>query len=357
MGDITIMKNSKKILLLSSMFLLTGCGPDVSLPKNYEEVDTSNVTEVTMFNKKLSTAESITSKAVKTSGVQVKTSLDLDEFAISLGSSSSFIKLKDVSCYLTTAIKSSTGNYNDIAAYVEVSNFDFKFEIASGSTKMSLEAKDIDFEMYIYNGDLYYDASDRDIKTFLYSVVDTAAELSDKSTSKEVSSAKNEIDKALGKKKISGFVSEYGDELFSYFTPSSSLSSGSINSSNESISSITNYASIFTKSLDSILENDQTRKATTYLDYKTGSGVAIGFDSEKLDKSTISSLGANASMDCAFALVYDEDGLFSKYALKCDFELSDSESSILIDDLEYEVTAKYKNFSVKTPTTKDYSAL
>ena len=329
---------SKKIILaISSLGILTACGPDYSIPSSYKRVDMNNRNELTIFEQKLSDADAITSKQMSVQ-TEIDFSLEMDEFLICSGdllSYSSSIRIANVNCDLKYTFAKNGISFKDRIEILEIKDLSFNLEMTNNKQTISLKANDVDFCYYLVNGNLYWDASDSDLKKFVYAILD----LDTSSTAlKEMNALKANLDSFFGKYYIENAENIIDVEDFSLSSITDNLDNSF--SYQNIINSLISSSSSYDIGDSFILAYDENSK-----------GVAFGISSNNLDLSKYKDI---KKYDCEMGVVFNEEGLLERAAFSCDLDLSNGSNIILIDDAEFTLNLKYDNIVPVVPNFKKY---
>lgn len=304
------MKNKAKLLLLPASFLmLTACGTsaNTSIPRGYTEVDVTDAAAREAFFNKVAEDVGLTyDKAME--GFKAKGSVSLKEFSYSKSRSyvypqspennqsmSNSFKISDAKAEYTVGLIGLKDGIKNAKAMVEISNLGFKYEMTENGKTHTLKASDVDATVYYSDGNVYMDFSDKDLKNFVYDVIDFSY-IDSNASSSQIQRDKDQAAKYFGK-----FVQKnvVDDVDISRYLPAS------LNS--ETLRSV---ASVLNEGFQEVLKNDKVKNLLKLYEDKNSKGVAIGLG---LTSDPVEVDGAMVSGDLAASIAFDKQGIFKSF--------------------------------------------
>jgi len=338
------MKSKSKLLLLPASFLLlTGCGTsaNTSIPRGYTQIDKADPAARQAFFDKVGDDIALTyAKGVE--GFLGEGSFSFKELSYSEVMSSgktNYFKVTDFDCDYSVGLVGLNEGVSKAKAMIKLENVGFKFELRMDDKTYNLKASDLDAAAYYVDNTVYYDLSDKDVKTFVNDVIDFTYAVNDRSSKTDrIAEDKAEAAKYLGKYYIKGReVEDIAEDI------PTALSSSDIKSLKKLVSS----------GFEAILAEDKVKDLLILSEDKNSKGAAIGL---ALTSDPVEVEGASVSGDLAASLVFDKEGLFTRYGFAGNVNVSKSKISFKLSKLDLGAEFKYGTNSVKLPSFKDYSA-
>lgn len=337
------MKNKSKLLLLPvSLFLVTGCATaNTSIPRGYTDVDKSDVAAREAFFNKVSDDIALTyAKAAE--GFSMEGSFGIKELYYKKGANNSF-RLSNFEADYSFGLVGLNEGTNKAKAMLKVENLGFKLNIVDDGKEYSIKASDLDAAAYYTDSSLYYDLSDKDIKNFVNDAIKLDYEMDGKADKKdEIAAEQEKAAKYLGKYYIKGSssVENVVDDI------PTGLDAETKAEIKETISEV----------FEGLLAQDKVKDLLTLAEDKNSKGAAVAF---ALSSEPVEVEGMKVSGDLAASVVFDKEGLFSRFGFAGSVEASDAKDAndgaqIKLSKLDLGANFKYGANSVKLPNFSDY---
>lgn len=347
------MKNKSKLLLLpASLLLLSGCGAsaNTSIPRGYTDVDKANPEARDAFFAKVAEDISLTySKGVE--GFLAEGSFSIKELSYSMTGSQS---KKDES-YMITNVKADytiglvglNEGTSKAKAVVKVENAGFNLVLNTDNKEYTLVAKDLDVAAYFVENTVYFDLSDKDVKNFANSVIDfNYATEGESDKVDEIAKKKENVEKYLGK----------------YFVKDNNDVGDIANNIPKALTSeeIGKIKSTMAEVIEEILANDKAKDLLILSEDKNSKGAAIGV---AMTSEPVEVDGVKASGDLTASLVFDKEGIFSRFGFAGNLDVESKSSTgtkketFKLNKLDFGASFKYGTNSVKLPNFSDYAEL
>ena len=338
------MKNKSKLLLLPASFLLlTACGSsaDTSIPKGYNAIDKANPEARQAFFDKVGDDIALTyAKAVE--GFMAEGSFSFKELSyqekMSSGRTNS-LKITDFEADYSFGLVGLNEGANKTKAVLKLEDVGFKVEVKTENGTFKLNASDLDAVAYYTNSTLYFDLSDRNIKAFVNDAIDFSYAVEGRSNRADsIAEDKQIAAKYLGKYYIkNGNVEDVASML------PSSLSDKEVRDLKE----------ILGEAFESVLAQDDVSNLLTLAEDKNSQGAAISLG---LSSNPIIANGYTVSGDLAASLVFNKQGIFSRYGFAGNANVTGSNFSFKLSKLDLGAEFKYGSNCVKLPNFKDFKA-
>ena len=335
------MKNKSKLLLLpASLLLITGCGAsaNTSIPRGYTSVDKADPAARQAFFNKVSDDIALTyAKAAE--GFSLEGSFGIKEFYYK-ANANDFYKLTDVKANYSFGLVGLNEGSKKAKAMLKVENVGFKLNFTDDGKEYSLKASDLDVAAYYTDSTLYYDLSDKDVKTFVDDVIDLDYAMSSGSRSRTAAEDKEKAAKYLGKYYVKDDdVEDVADAI------PSALDAETKAEIKATVSSL----------FEGLLAQDKVKDLLNLAEDKNSQGAAISL---ALTSEPVKVDDVNISGDLAASVVFDKEGLFSRFGFAGNVDVKSANSSspaqIKVSKLDLGANVKYGANSVKLPSFGDY---
>ena len=335
------MKNKSKLLLLpASLLLLTGCGAsaNTSIPRGYTNVDKADPAARQAFFNKVGEDIALTyAKAAE--GFSMEGSFEIKEFYFK-PNANDYYKLTDVKADYSFALVGLNENTKNAKAMLKVENVGFKLNFADNGKEYSLKASDLDIAAYYTDSTLYYDLSDKDVKTFVNDAIDLDYAMNGGNRSRTATEDKEKAAKYLGKYYIKDDdVEDVADAI------PSALDAKTKAEIKETVSSV----------FEGLLSEEKVNNLLTLAEDKNsqGAAIALALTSEPVKVDSVSING-----DLAASIVFNKEGLFTRFGFAGNVDVKSTDSSnpaqIKLSKLDLGASFKYGTNSVKLPSFGDY---
>ena len=343
------MKNKSKLLLLPASFLLlTGCGAsaNTSIPRGYTQIDKADPAARQAFFDKVGDDIALTyAKGVE--GFLAEGSFKFNELSLTQTMSDNkvnYVKITNFKADYSFGLVGLNEGSKKAKAMVKIENAGFKLETKANDKEYTLSASDLDAAAYYVDNTLYFDLSDKDVKTFENDVVDFAYAVEDKSDRKgDIADSKKLGEKYLGKYYIkdNDEVEDVADSIPSALTSSQKASINSL------------VKSVF----EGLLSEDKVKNLLILSEDKNSKGAAIGV---ALTSDPVEVEDGKVSGDLKASLVFDKEGIFSRFGFEGNanvvFKIDNpNDTTVKLSKLDFGANFKYGANVVKMPNFKDYA--
>ena len=339
------MKNKSKLLLIPTSFLLlTGCGTsaDTSIPRGYAAIDKANPeARQAFFDKVGDNIASTYTKAVE--GFMAEGSFSFKELSYQQKMSNgktNVLKITDFEADYSFGLVGLNEGASKMRAVLKLEDVGFKVEVKTDKGTFKLNASDLDAAAYYTNSTLYYDLSDKNVRTFVNDAIDFSYAVEGRSDrTDKISRDKESAAKYLGKY----YVKDDDVEDVTNMLPSS-LSDKEVKDLKE----------IVGEAFETVLADDDVNNLLTLAEDKNSKGAAISL---ALSSDPVIAGGYTVSGDLAASLVFDKQGIFSRYGFAGNVSITGSNYSFKLSKLDLGAEFKYGSNSVKLPNFKDFKEL
>lgn len=339
------MKNKSKLLLLPASFLLlTGCGSsaNVSIPKNYAAIDKADPTAREAFFNKVGEDVALTyEKAVQ--GFMAEGSFSFKELSyeeVRSSGKTNYIKIADFEADYSFGLVGLNEGAAKAKAVLKIEDAGFKLEYKKSDKVYSLSASDLDAAAYYVDNTLYYDLTDKNVKTFVNDAIDFSYNINDRADrTDEIKKDKDFMAKYLGKYYVKDDeVEEVANDIPTSLTQKD----------------VSNIQKLLGSAFDEILKEEKAKDLLTLAEDKNSKGAAISF---ALTSEPVEVEDAQVSGDLAASLVFDKEGIFSRFGFKGNLKVAGDDFKFALDKLDFGANFKYGANSVKLPSFKDYKEI
>ena len=344
------MKNKSRLLLLpASLLLLTGCGSSAStsIPRTYAPVDKTDATARNAFFEKVAKDIATTyEKGVE--GFTAEGSFSLKEFSLTQikDKGTDSVKITNLKADYKFGLVGLNEGSSKAKAMFKLENAGFKLDVQEDGKQYTLSANDIDVAAYFVENTLYFDLSDKDVKTFVNDAIDYDYNIDGHANQKEeIAKEKEEIGKYLGKYfvKDNEKVEEVASDIPKALTSTE----------------IAKIKTIIAGAIEMVLADEKAKDLLTLAEDKNSQGAAIGI---ALTSEPVTVEDTTVSGDMAASLVFNKEGLFARFGFAGNVDIvtafdNPKDATIKLSNLDFGASFKYGANSVKLPNFSDYKQL